>query len=248
MPNDPNAPADIRDMYLIHTMFRREFALAPALVRAVPAGDTERAKVVAAHVQLVDDLLAGHHHAEDKHLWPRLVDRAPDETAPIVHLMEEQHGKIDSLQSALRPATQHWAAAVSEDRREALAAALDSLLPAVTEHMLTEEDQILPLMAKYITAGEWAELTRDAQGQVAAERMPLVFGMLMYEGDNEVIRNAVSQLPPEAASALLASAPQVYADYAERLYGTRNPPRLGARREESAPIGTRVGRDPCTDL
>ncbi|MFC8076691.1 hypothetical protein ACFUN8_14280 [Streptomyces sp. NPDC057307] len=39
--------ADVRDMYMAHTMFRREIGLAPALVRGVESGNAERAGVVA---------------------------------------------------------------------------------------------------------------------------------------------------------------------------------------------------------
>ncbi|MCE7003986.1 hypothetical protein LWC34_14265 [Kibdelosporangium philippinense] len=42
--------ADTRDMSMAHTMFRREFAALPALVRTVAVGDTERADVVAEHM------------------------------------------------------------------------------------------------------------------------------------------------------------------------------------------------------
>lgn len=36
--------ADVRDMYMAHTMIRREFALLPQLVRDVEPYDTERRK------------------------------------------------------------------------------------------------------------------------------------------------------------------------------------------------------------
>ena len=36
----PQQLTDIRDMYVVHKVFRREFALIPRLVRAVDAGDT----------------------------------------------------------------------------------------------------------------------------------------------------------------------------------------------------------------
>ena len=34
--------ADARDMFAVHTMFRREFGLMPGLIRAVTVGDTRR--------------------------------------------------------------------------------------------------------------------------------------------------------------------------------------------------------------
>ena len=42
----PETPVDTRDMYMVHTMFRREFAALPELVRNVAAADTERAHLI----------------------------------------------------------------------------------------------------------------------------------------------------------------------------------------------------------
>src|SRR5215472_7521004 len=96
--------ADTRDMYVVHTMFRREFGLMAALVRGVTAGDTERAQIVAEHIELMNGVLHHHHAGEDKHLWPRLVHRGSEEVTPVVHLMKDQHegiGKtIDEIDGA----------------------------------------------------------------------------------------------------------------------------------------------------
>jgi iron-sulfur cluster repair protein YtfE (RIC family) len=89
-------------MYMAHTMFRREIGLAPALIRGVAAGDVERAVIVADHLGIVDNSLHHHHTAEDRHLWPRLAERAGDEAEPVVQVMEAQHGAIDKLLDELR--------------------------------------------------------------------------------------------------------------------------------------------------
>src|SRR3979411_1966883 len=80
----PEAPADTRDMYMVHTAFRREFAALPALVRGVGAEDTGRVTVVADHASLMLGMLEGHHRAEDIHLWPRLLERGGEEIAPVI--------------------------------------------------------------------------------------------------------------------------------------------------------------------
>ena len=68
--------ADARDMFAVHTMFRREFGLMPGLVRAVAPGDKQRTMLVADHVALVSKVLDLHHSGEDKHIWPRLRERS----------------------------------------------------------------------------------------------------------------------------------------------------------------------------
>jgi Hemerythrin HHE cation binding domain len=87
MSGNGNAYADTRDMYTVHTVFRREFALLPNLVRGVATKDTERAEVIAAHIRLVNEILFHHHESEDAVLWPALLQRALWEIDPVVHLM-----------------------------------------------------------------------------------------------------------------------------------------------------------------
>jgi hypothetical protein len=62
-------------MYMVHTMFRREFAPLPTLVRGVASADAECADLIAEQVRLLTAVLEAHHRAEDTHLWPKLLDR-----------------------------------------------------------------------------------------------------------------------------------------------------------------------------
>ena len=106
MSNEPLA--DVRDMYMVHTMLRRELGLAPALVRGVADHDIERATVVAEHLAIVDDLLDHHHRGEDANVWPRLLERAGAEAEPIVELMERQHAEIEKLLGETRDRLAEW--------------------------------------------------------------------------------------------------------------------------------------------
>src|SRR6478736_8119138 len=82
---------DTRDMITVHRFLRREFRLAPGLVERVAPGDVQRAGVVGRHLDFMSEFLHHHHSAEDAVLWPVLVERVPDELAPLVELMEAQH-------------------------------------------------------------------------------------------------------------------------------------------------------------
>src|SRR5579859_6052517 len=87
--------ADARDMAPAHRMFRREFGLMPGLVRAVTAGDRQRAALVTAHIALMCSVLDHHHSGEDQYIWPLLRERCPEESARIdVDVMENQHQAI----------------------------------------------------------------------------------------------------------------------------------------------------------
>ena len=42
-------------------------------------------------------VLEAHHRADETHLWPRLLDRGEEDLGPVVHVMEEQHERIEQL-------------------------------------------------------------------------------------------------------------------------------------------------------
>jgi hypothetical protein len=218
-------------MYMAHTMFRREIGLAPALIRGVAGGDVERAATVAGHLQIVDNGLHHHHVAEDKHLWPRLVERVGTEAEPVVRVMEEQHGAIDTLLEEIRAGLARWRGAADAAQGEALADTMARLHGRLVEHLATEEDRALPLIEKHITAAEWGQMLADGAGDVAPEQIPLIFGMMAYEADPDVVRDILAQMPPEVSGMIGDLAPQAYAAHAQQVYGTATPARIGARGE-----------------
>ena len=77
MTTPPQAPmADVGEMYLVHTMLRREFSLLPDLIRGADRNDAKRRALIGAHAQLVCQILHTHHEGEDLVLWPLLLERA----------------------------------------------------------------------------------------------------------------------------------------------------------------------------
>jgi hemerythrin-like domain-containing protein len=225
---DAGSHADTRDMYMVHTTFRREFGALPGLVRNVQEGDMQRSQIIAGHIDILSIYLYAHHHSEDIHLWPKLLDRGPREAAPVVHLMEGQHEKIERLNTEADDATRAWRANPAAERREALADVLGQLIFALDEHMRVEEQRILPLAAKYITAAEWHAMASESGREIPSEKVPLVFGMTLYEADPEIIQKTLSELPPEVRPVLQEQGPRAFSSHSERVYGTATPPRSGA--------------------
>jgi hemerythrin-like domain-containing protein len=208
------AYAHSRDMYAVHTVFRREFALMPALVRGVAAGDKERSQIVADHIKLVTTILHHHHQAEDVHLWPKLLQRGPDDVVPIVQLMESHHVHLAKICAEIESATGSF-----------LAELLDRLNPPLNEHITLEERRILPFVDKYVTAAEWDLMIREGSAEVPREAYPLIFGMVLYEAEPEYMQHRFSRMPPEAAEATKRLASQAFASHSQRVYGTATPPR-----------------------
>jgi hemerythrin-like domain-containing protein len=214
--------AEVRDIYMVHTMIQREFGFMPELVRAVPSGDVGRARVVIGHIELITDLVRHHHRVEDKHLWPKLLDRSPAENRPLINAMESEHRAIDALLGRLGPVLDSWRAAAGPTARDATAAVLDALILPLADHLAREEEHVVPLMAQWVTAVEWEEMLADAAGDAAL--VPLLFGLLRYDADPEVFQLTVSRMPEPLRAAILERSEQAFAAYTLSVYGTPTPP------------------------
>jgi hypothetical protein len=218
--------ADARDMFAVHTMFRREFELMPGLVRAATAGDKQRATMVAGHIALVGGILNHHHSGEDSHIWPLLRERCPQECTAIVDVMEDQHRAIHTLLSQVLQEQESWHDSASPDTRHALARVIDRLIPVTNEHLGLEEECVVPLIEKHITEAEYAVLAQEQAAYIAPYELPEVFGMITYEGDPAVIDMIVAEMPAKVQPVIKDLAAAAYAAYATELYGTAAPPRM----------------------
>lgn len=213
--------ADMRNMTTIHVMFRREFGLMPELVQSVT--DAERVKVVTGHIQFMNHLLHHHHQAEDAVLWPLLRERAPEEIEPVVRLVEGHHQQINTLLDQAGQRLDAWAGnagpagAEGAGPGEQLSVALRQLAVVLFEHMNLEEQLVMPVVARHVFTDEWVDMEDKSVTSSKPEDFPLLFGMALYEGGEEIV-------PEPLRADVVPVAPGFYADYAERVYGTRTPP------------------------
>ena len=218
--------ADVRPMIVLHNALRREFRLLPALVRGVPDADAARARIVAEHIDFLTTILHAHHHGEDVVLWPILLDRGPAEITPIVHVMEGHHERIDQLTLQIATALAGWRASAGSAAGGSLAESLDQLIVVLEEHLGMEEEHILPVAAKHVTTVEWDQIGEAAGIEVDPALHPVGLGMLMYEGDPEVVELDMARMPPEVRELMKKTAPQAYEAHSLRVHGTL--PRRGA--------------------
>jgi hemerythrin-like domain-containing protein len=197
---------DRRDMIVVHTALLRELRLAPRLVERGGPHTRE-------HVAFVLDLLEHHHAGEDRLLWPVLRGRVPPQMHHLLDHAGEQHREIEELLEAAR----------SEPDDDRLAVLLRRLHDVVAEHLDAEERDVLPLAALHLTQAEWAAIGENGATAVPRTKLPLLFGMFMYDGDPDVVRHMLSSAPPLVRALLPRIAPRAYARYCRRLHGTRNP-------------------------
>jgi hemerythrin-like domain-containing protein len=185
------------DMYVVHRVFRRETALLPRLVRAVPPGDTDRARYVAAHYR--DYALGLHHHhtAEDELVWPLLLARV-DLEAELVLRMEEQHSRVSAGLAEIEKLLTRWEATASPEAGEALAVALERHREVLVEHLTDEEDHLLALIEEHLTVAEWEKLGENFGTRTPKNKLLFFLGALLEEATPEEAAELMRKVPPPA--------------------------------------------------
>ncbi len=216
-------PIDTSVMPTIHTFFRREIRLAGGVIRRVADGDVRRATVVAEHLDLVARALHEHHTAEDELLWPKLLERVPEELAPIVRLMESQHGQVDALLTEVGELRPRWAATADPADRDRLADLFDQLYVHLAEHLDAEEERLLPIAARAVTQAEWEEMGERARENGRRSEMALVLGMIQYEGDPAVVAKMLAEAPPPVRWIVPRLSRRAFRRHALVIHGTATP-------------------------
>ena len=224
-PRNPGGElTDTSEMFLPHSVFRREFSLAAKAVRRVPVGDRQRAEYAAGHLGFLVDSLTHHHQNEDDLLWPRLHERAPKEVEPIVDLMEGQHEHIHEVLVRAQHQLDSWKTDPSEANREALAGTLEEAYAALDEHLAAEEQQILPIAARHVSAEEWEEMGKRGMASIPKDKQLLALGSMRYSAPRELFDERVaSDLPWLLRPFLLRAADRTFRKAALQLHGTATP-------------------------
>lgn len=167
-----------QDMVLVHAVMRRAFADAVEIVARVPAGDTERVRVVADHVEEVAQALHHHHHNEDVELWDKLESRAPS-CALHVGRMRAQHAAIADRLAELEKVMPAWRATATADDGERVRAGLAGVSSALVEHLGDEEANILPVAGTNMTQKEWDALAEAGRATVPKNRLFIQLGFIL---------------------------------------------------------------------
>lgn len=207
--------ADSRDMYVIHSAFRREFPAAPALVRA--ARDRAAVNRVADHIMLITGILDLHHTGEDEMVWPKLLERGADEIAPLVETMEKQHAVLHHGLIDVEARTATWRQTGRSEDGEALARAIEAVVPPMLEHLATEEEHLLALIDKHLTDEEWAEVGSGGMGKAKKSQLPVIFGMVLRDGRPEHVATLKAVIPAPAWFIMSRLGPRAYDRYTRRL-------------------------------
>jgi hemerythrin-like domain-containing protein len=171
-------PIDVRDMAIVHRTFRNVYEESARLVRAAPTPSPERVTFLADHIDFALAALHHHHEDEDELLYPRLIERAPEQ-APMTEHVEHEHLLIKTALDAASAACAAWRGRPSAEAGEALAAALDHLNTAVQPHLDDEEQKVVPLAAVTFTQQEWDEMGERGAAWIPRNKRGIAFGMIL---------------------------------------------------------------------
>jgi iron-sulfur cluster repair protein YtfE (RIC family) len=171
-------PIDVRDMAIVHRLFRQAYDEAARLVRAAPAPSPGRVTFLADHIDLVLGGLHSHHQDEDELLYPKLIERAPEQ-APMTEQVEHEHQIIATALDAASAACTAWRQRPSAETGEALAAALDHLNEVVQPHLDDEEQKVVPLAAVTLTQQEWDAMGKRGMSSIPRNKRAIAAGMML---------------------------------------------------------------------
>ena len=171
-------PIEVRDMAIVHRLFRQAYDEAARLVRAGPTPSPERVTFLADHIDLVLGGLHSHHQDEDELLYPKLIERVPEQ-APMTEQVEHEHQVIATALDAASAACATWRQRPSAATGEALAAALDHLNEVVQPHLDDEEQKVVPLAAVALTQQEWDAMGKRGMSSVPRNKRAIAAGMML---------------------------------------------------------------------
>ena len=171
-------PIDVRDMAIVHRTFRNVYEEAARLVRAEPAPSPARVRFLADHIDFGLAALHHHHEGEDKLLYPKLIERVPEQAA-MTEQVEHEHLLIKTALEAASAACAAWRQRPSAQTGEALAATLDHLNAVAQPHLDDEEQKVVPLAAVTFTQQEWDEMGKHGVAWIPRNKRGVAFGMML---------------------------------------------------------------------
>jgi hypothetical protein len=213
MSDFPNAVlTDTSDMPALHAVFRKSLGAAPGLIGGTPADDIGRSAIVGTYYDNVLRLLHAHHGGEDELVWPKLLERCPDE-AEMVSEIAGQHEVVGKLMDVTMTQLQQWSGSASERDAATLIGLMGQLNDNLITHLDAEEEFVLPLCARYITPGEWAELPQHGMKHFDGDKPWLIMGLIFDNMPDGARDYVLANLPPPVGQMWVNFGSTAYADF-----------------------------------
>lgn len=191
----PDGPVDMVFMYLFHYAFRRDLQLFRETVPRTPLDDQQAWQRLADRWDVFATQLHHHHKAEDRVLWPWLLERAGAAETALLEEMAAEHDEIDPALARIAPALAVLADGPDAVAQPALVQSLEEAAACLDRHLAHEETAAIALMQRVMTDAEWKSVEKQlGEGQPATVVLTLVPW-------------ALAGLPPAARAEVLARLP-----------------------------------------
>lgn len=185
--------ADVRDMAIVHQVYRREFVLAPKIIRDLREHETERRAAAQEWFGVMVISMHHHHIAEDDLMYPLMKGSAPQ---ALLDLMEEQHQAVDTAVKTVEARLADWITDVP-DSAEALARSYEELLPVLVRHLDDEEEHIVPLIGDSLSAQQYGLMATSGNDMYEPRLLMMCFGAMIEQCAVPDAEFMLSHLPPE---------------------------------------------------
>jgi len=213
-------PIDVRDMAIVHGTFRAGYSEAARLVRAEPVPSAARVTFLADHVDFIVEALHIHHEGEDELLYPKLIERLPEQ-ASMTEEVEHEHELVKTALDTVAAGCTTWRVQPSSETAAALAVALDNLDSVAERHLDDEEQKIVPLATVTLTQQEWDAIGEHAVAQIPRNKQAIAFGLILDPLDDadRAYMKRVLPAPVRLLYPILIDRP--WKKYATKLRGQR---------------------------
>ena len=169
----PAGPADMTMMYVMHHAFRRDLGRFTGAVAATPLEDRATWQALAARWDRFFEILHHHPSAEDVLIWPFLMERADADEQATLEAMEDEHGQIDPLLTAVAEGFAALAAdrvpVDGEDKRAALEVRMAATRDLLARHLAHEETDAIAILQRHTTTESW----RAIEEQIGKRKNPV---------------------------------------------------------------------------
>ena len=138
---------------------------------------------MADHIDFAIAALHIHHEGEDELLYPKLIERVPEQALKTEEV-EHEHQLLRAALEDVSAACATWREQPSPQTGETLAAALDKLNAIAQRHLDDEEQNIVPLAAVTLSQQEWDAMGKHGLAQMPFNKRRLAFAMILEPLDD----------------------------------------------------------------
>ena len=233
MKTESSTPADTRMMRIVHGALRRDLDRAADALSSHPGPHDAQRVAIAQHTRAMMDFLHVHHAGEDAWLWPTMRGLNPA-ASEILDQMDADHLAITPHMAKVAAAAATYEQ--SATGREALVSALSDLRGTLDPHLSREENEMMPIVARTLTAGQWDAWEQDYYlKNKTRKELGLEGHWLIDGGDRAAYDQVVGKVNPVLRFVLL------------RAFGPKYRQACATRWGADMPVGPKLDKTPTTE-